>query len=159
MVGSKEAGVLLGDVVVDLVEGVADRELGGDLGDGEAGGLGRERRGAGDARVHLDDDEAPVLGVDGELHVRAAGLDPDLAQTAIEALRIIWYSLSVSVCAGATVIESPVWTPIGSTFSMEQTMMQLSARSRIDLHLELLPAEEGLVDQDLRGRARRRGRS
>ena len=40
-----------------------------------------------------------------------------------------WYSLSVSVCAGATVIESPVCTPIGSKFSIEQTMMQL-LRSR-----------------------------
>ena len=44
---------------------------------------------------------------------------------------IIWYSRSVSVCAGATVIESPVCTPMGSKFSMEQTMMALSARSRI----------------------------
>ena len=35
---------LLGDVVEDLVEGVADRQLGGDLGDREAGGLGRQRR-------------------------------------------------------------------------------------------------------------------
>ena len=41
-----------------------------------------------------------------------------------------WYSLSVRVCAGATVMESPVCTPIGSTFSIEQTMMQLSFRSR-----------------------------
>ncbi len=41
-----------------------------------------------------------------------------------------WYSLSVSVCAGATVIESPVCTPMGSKFSIEQTMMQLSLRSR-----------------------------
>ena len=41
-----------------------------------------------------------------------------------------WYSLSVSVSAGATVMESPVCTPIGSTFSMEQMMMALSARSR-----------------------------
>ena len=28
-------------------------------------------------------------------------------------------------------MESPVWTPMGSKFSMEQTMMTLSARSRI----------------------------
>ena len=49
---------------------------------------------------------------------------------AIEALRMIWYSLSVSVKAGATVIESPVWMPIGSTFSIEQMMMQLSFLSR-----------------------------
>ena len=41
-----------------------------------------------------------------------------------------WYSLSVSVSAGATVMESPVCTPIGSTFSIEQTMMQLSFLSR-----------------------------
>ena len=51
--------------------------------------------------------------------------------TAIEASRIRWYSLSVSVCAGATVIESPVWTPIGSKFSIEQMMTQLSSLSRI----------------------------
>ena len=36
-----------------------------------------------------------------------------------------------SVCAGATVIESPVCTPMGSKFSMEQTTTQLSTRSRI----------------------------
>jgi hypothetical protein len=55
---------------------------------------------------------------------------PILRSTAIEASRRRWYSLSVSVCAGATVIESPVCTPIGSRFSMLQTMMQLSAVSR-----------------------------
>ena len=51
--------------------------------------------------------------------------------TAIEASRIRWYSLSVKVWAGATVIESPVWTPIGSKFSIEQMMTQLSSLSRI----------------------------
>jgi hypothetical protein len=45
--------------------------------------------------------------------------------------RIRWYSRSVSVMAGATVIESPVCTPMGSRFSMLQTMTTLSARSRI----------------------------
>ena len=50
---------------------------------------------------------------------------------AIAASRMSWYSLSVRVCAGATVSESPVWTPIGSTFSIEQMMTTLSARSRI----------------------------
>ncbi len=45
--------------------------------------------------------------------------------------RICWYSTSDSVCAGATVTESPVCTPIGSTFSIEQMTTQLSARSRI----------------------------
>src|SRR5881397_2748463 len=51
--------------------------------------------------------------------------------TANAASRIIWYSLSVSVCTGATVMESPVCTPMGSKFSIEQTTTQLSIRSRI----------------------------
>ena len=70
----------LGDVVEDLVEGVADRELGGDLGDREASRLGRQRRGARHPRVHLDHDEPAVGGVDRELDVAAAGVDADLAQ-------------------------------------------------------------------------------
>ena len=38
---------------------------------------------------------------------------PISRNTAIDALRMIWYSLSVSVWAGATVMESPVCTPMG----------------------------------------------
>src|SRR5947207_2370321 len=63
------------DIVPDFVEQVADREFGGDFRDGKARGLGRERGAAADARVHLDDDHATVVRVDGELNVRAAGLD------------------------------------------------------------------------------------
>ena len=55
---------------------------------------------------------------------------PISRSTASEASRMIWYSLSVSVSAGAMVIESPVWMPIGSRFSIEQMMMQLSFLSR-----------------------------
>ena len=47
------------------------------------------------------------------------------------ALRNIWYSWSDSVCEGATTMESPVWTPIGSKFSMLQIVIQVSAASRI----------------------------
>ncbi len=50
---------------------------------------------------------------------------------AIAASRIRWYSRSVRVIAGATVMLSPVCTPIGSRFSIEQTMTTLSFRSRI----------------------------
>ena len=45
--------------------------------------------------------------------------------------RIRWYSLSVSVSAGATVMLSPVCTPIGSMFSIEQMTTKLSAQSRM----------------------------
>ena len=50
---------------------------------------------------------------------------------AMVASRMTWYSLSVMVCTGATVMESPVWMPMGSKFSMEQTMTTLSFLSRI----------------------------
>ncbi len=68
-------------------------------------------------------------------HMPNCTLEPPVStpisrSTAREASRITWYSLSVSVCAGATVMESPVCTPIGSKFSMAQTMMQLSFLSR-----------------------------
>ena len=45
--------------------------------------------------------------------------------------RSIWYSRSERVWLGATTMLSPVWTPIGSRFSMLQIVMQVSALSRI----------------------------
>ena len=60
---------------------------------------------------------------------------------AMAASRMTWYSLSVRVWAGATVMESPVWTPMGSKFSMEQTMTTLSLQVAHHLELELLPAD------------------
>ena len=56
---------------------------------------------------------------------------PTSRSTAMPTSRMCWYSRSVSVIAGATVIESPVCTPIGSMFSIEQTTTTLSLRSRI----------------------------
>ena len=56
---------------------------------------------------------------------------PTARMMPMERSRRCWYSRSVSVIAGATVIESPVCTPIGSRFSMEQTMTTLSLRSRM----------------------------
>ena len=49
----------------------------------------------------------------------------------MERSRRCWYSRSVSVIAGATVIESPVCTPIGSRFSIEHTITTLSSVSRM----------------------------
>ena len=56
---------------------------------------------------------------------------PIFSSTRIESSRMPWYSRSVSVWIGATVMESPVWTPIGSMFSMEQTITAFPALSRI----------------------------
>ena len=49
-------------------------------------------------------------------------------------------------------MESPVWTPIGSKFSIEQTMIALSARSRITSSSILFPAEHALFDQHFMNR-------
>ena len=55
---------------------------------------------------------------------------PTARMTAIAASRSSWYASSLSVICGATVTESPVCTPIGSRFSIEQTITTLSAWSR-----------------------------
>ena len=56
---------------------------------------------------------------------------PTSRMTAMPMSRSRWYSRSVSVSAGATVTESPVCTPTGSTFSIEQTTTTLSCLSRM----------------------------
>ena len=119
------------DVVRDLVERVADCQPRGDLGDREARRLGGQRRGARHARVHLDDDDLVRRGVDRELHVGAARLHADGADDRDRLVAQRWYSRSESDICGATVTESPVCTPIGSTFSIEQTTTTLSAPSRM----------------------------
>ena len=89
------------------------------------------------------------------LYVELEGNDPDgalAASTEMLALRMIWYSLSVRVCAGATVIESPVCTPIGSKFSMEQTMMQLSFLSRTtSISYSFQPINDSSISSSLVG--------
>ncbi len=69
-----------GDVIVQLVQRVADRQFGRDLGDGKARGLGGQRRRARDAGVHLDHDHAAIGGIHRPLHVGAAGFHADFAQ-------------------------------------------------------------------------------
>ena len=69
----------LRQVVRDLVERVADGELGRDLRDRVAGRLRGERRGARDPRVHLDDAQLARLAAARELDVGAARLDADRA--------------------------------------------------------------------------------
>src|SRR3546814_4266027 len=68
----------------------------------------------------------PVCGLTANCTLEPPVSTPISRNTAIDALRMIWYSLSVRVCAGATVMESPVCTPMGSRFSIEQMIMQLS---------------------------------
>ena len=73
----KARGRLARDVVANLVERVADRELRGDLRNREARRLRGQRRGARNAGIHLDHDDRAVLGIDGELDVGATRVDTD----------------------------------------------------------------------------------
>jgi hypothetical protein len=74
---------------------------------------------------------SPVWGLTANWMLQPPAATPTSRMTAMAASRISWYSRSVRVMAGATVIESPVCTPIGSKFSMEQTITTLSELSRI----------------------------
>ncbi|MNL73530.1 hypothetical protein D3C87_1990020 [compost metagenome] len=65
---------------------------------------------------------------------------------------MIWYSLSVRVCAGATVMESPVWIPMASKFSIEQTMMQLSFLScTTSISYSFQPISDSSINSSLVG--------
>ena len=79
---------------------------------------------------------------------------PISRSTSMLAVRMIWYSLSVSVSAGATVMLSPVCTPIGSTFSIEQMMMQLSLRSRTtSISYSFHPSSDSSISTSVVGEA------
>ena len=74
---------------------------------------------------------SPLAGFTANWMLQPPAATPISRMIRIEASRMTWYSRSVRVITGATVIESPVWTPMGSRFSIEQTMTTLSAPSRI----------------------------
>ena len=73
----------------------------------------------------------PVAGFTANWMLQPPVSTPTARMILMAVSRIAWYSRSVRVIAGATVTESPVCTPIGSTFSIEQTITTLSWRSRI----------------------------
>ena len=91
----------------------------------------------------------PVAGSTANCTLEPPVSTPTRRRQAKASSRMAWYSTSVSVWAGATVMESPVCTPMGSKFSMEHTTTQLSARVAHHLELELLPSGDRLLDQDL----------
>ena len=97
-------------------------------------------------RVHLDDDDPAVAGWMANWMLQPPVSTPTSRMMSMPTSRIRWYSRSVRVSAGATVMESPVCTPIGSRFSMEQTTTTLSAVAH-DLEFELLPPEDGLLEE------------
>ena len=144
---------LSGDVVGQLVERVADREQRGELGDRKARRLRGERRGARDARVHLDDDDLLALGLVGELHVRAARCDTDCARGAEG-------RIAHALVGG--VVERLLWRDRPRVAGVNTHRVEVLDRAddhavargvRHDLELELLPAPHRLLDEHLVDRA------
>ena len=130
--GGLEGGARAGDVVLELVEREADGELGGDLRDRDSPSpwtpARSSARRADSSRSRARD---PIFGSTANCTLEPPVSTPISCMTARAASRSRWYSRSVSVIAGATVIESPVCTPIGSRFSIEQMTMKLSFLSRM----------------------------
>ncbi len=94
---------------------------------------------------------SPLAGLTANWMLQPPASTPISRMIAIAASRIFWYSRSVSVIAGATVIESPVCTPIGSTFSMRAHDHDVVGVVAHHLELVLLPPEHAALDQHLRG--------
>ena len=141
------------DVVGNLVEVIAERELGGDLRDRETGRLRRQRRRPRDARVHLDDQHAAVFGVHAELDVRSAGLDADPVD---DAPRGVAHALIFLVGQRQRGRHGD------AVAGMHAHRIDVLDRADDDevvcdvahhLELELLPADDGLFDEQLVNRA------
>ncbi len=142
------------DVVVDLLQRVADGQARGDLRDRKARCLGGQRAGARDARVHLDDHDLLGLGIDRELHVGAAGLHTDranygeglVAQALVEAV-----GERLLRCHGDAVTGVNAHRVDVLDRADDHAVVVVVAH---DLELELAPAEDRLVEQDLADRRR-----
>ena len=141
-----------GDVIGDLVERIADGELGRDLGDRKPRRLRGERGRARHARVHFDHHHPPVGRIDRELHVRAAGLDADLAQ---DRDRGVAHDLEFLVGEGERRGDGH---RIAGVHAHRIDVFDRADDDAIvlfvahHLHLEFLPAEHALLDQHLVGR-------
>ena len=142
----------LGDVVGQFVQGVADGQTRRDLGDGEAGGLGRQGRRTRHARVHLDHDHAAVGGVDRPLDVRSARLDADFAQHIDRAgphPLIFLVGQRQGRGHGDRVARMDAHRIDVLDGADDDAVVR---RVADDLHLVFLPAQHRLFDQDFGGR-------
>ena len=127
----KAGAGLAGDVVGDLVQVVAQSHLGGDFGDGVAGGLAGQGRGPGDPGFTSMTAYSKLSGFRANWQLQP----PTIAQRRDDVQRRLAEHLILlnrpGSGAGATTMESPVWTPTGSKFSMLHTAMTLPAPSRM----------------------------
>ena len=153
-------GSLLGNVVRDFVEAHARGKARGNFRNREAGGFAGQRGAARHARVHLDNDHAAVLRIDGELHVRAAGLDANFADdggrgVAHALIFLIRQRLRGSDSDGIASVHAHGIKILNGADDHE-----VVAKIAHDFEFEFFPAEDGFLDQRLVNRAHvERGRN
>ena len=105
----KRCRCLLSDVVFDLVESIPQGQFGSDFSDGKSRRFRCQCRRAGNSRGFISMTiNCPLAGFTANCTLEPPVSTPISLKTAIEAFLIFWYSLSVNVKAGATVILSPV---------------------------------------------------
>ena len=139
-----------GDIIRDLVERIADREERCHLCNREARCLGGKSRGAAHARVHLDDEDTAILRVHGELDVRAAAGNADLFQYG---KRVVAQALELVVVQGLAGSHGDGVARVdahGIEILDGADDDAIAGRVAHDLHLDLFPALDGLLDQDFR---------
>ncbi len=145
-------GATAGDVVLQLVEGITHGQLGGDLGDREARGLGGQCGGARHTRVHLDDHHASGVRMDAELHVGATGFHTDLAQhrqrgVAHDLVFLVGQGLRRGDGDGVAGVHAHRVEVLDG--ADDDAVVLLVADH---LHLVFLPADQRFVDQQFAGR-------
>ena len=142
-----------GDGVGEFPKSISERQLGGHPGDGEARGLGRQCGAAGDAGVHLDDDDAAGLGLQGELDVGAAGFH---THSADDGERGIAHALVLGIREREDGRHSDAVTGVdahGIQVFDGADHLDVVVQIPHHLQLEFLPAENALLDEHLLGGA------
>ena len=147
--GLKGSRSCLGDVVSNLIQCVANREQCRHLCNGETSCLGRQRRGAADTRVHLNDNDAAVSWVDRKLNVRAAAGNTYTLENGdgvvAEILELfIGKRLSWSNGDGVSRVNAH-WIEVLDGADNNTVTCGIAH----DLHLNLFPALDGLLYQHL----------
>ena len=143
---------LLGDIVRDLIQGVTQGQLGRNLRNREAGSLRRKCRGTRHARVHLNDDDAAGLRIDRELDVTTTGVHANLTN---HVDRNIAQLLELTVSQGQCGCHGDRVTGVHAHgVEVFDGADDHDVVVGVTHHLQLvfLPAEDGLLQQDLASR-------
>ena len=140
---------LLGDVVRNFIEGVANGQTCRDLCDRESRRFRCERRRARHTWVHFDDDLTAGLRVDSELHVRSTGLYADAAhhcEGVVAHLLQLDVGQGLGRCHGDRIAR--VYAHRVDVLDRADDHLVVRVVTH-DLELVFLPALDRLLDEDL----------